>query len=48
MNKIGLVFLIIGGLLITNHPGIALKITNYVYVLILAKTIYEIIIHKDR
>lgn len=34
-------FLVVGGLLLTNHPGFAIKITNYLFFLLLVGIIYE-------
>lgn len=39
-------FLIIGFLLLTNHPGVAMKIINYIFFLLLAIITYEKIIKE--
>ncbi|MEK7169188.1 MAG: hypothetical protein AAB778_04200 [Patescibacteria group bacterium] len=39
-------FLGVGGLLLTNHPGFAIKVTNYLFSIILIDVIYEKFIEK--
>jgi len=39
-------FLFVGLLLLTGHPGIAIKITNYLFFVLLAIIIYEKIFKK--
>lgn len=34
-------FLGVGGLLLTNHPGFAIKITNYLFFILFVGIIYE-------
>lgn len=34
-------FLGVGGLLLTNHPGFAIKVTNYLFFLLLVGITYE-------
>lgn len=55
MNKIGGLFIGLGLagltvtalLLFTNHAGFALRVSGYVYFLLLAGVIYEIIFFKN-
>ncbi|EKD94492.1 MAG: hypothetical protein ACD_26C00034G0027 [uncultured bacterium] len=39
-------FLCVGGLLLTNHPGFAIRIINYLFFIILIGVIYEKFIKK--
>ncbi len=36
-------FLVVGFLLATNHPGFAIKITNYLYVLLLVSVLWQVL-----
>lgn len=38
-----ILFLFVGFLLLANHPGIAINITNYVYFLLAAGVVVEIL-----
>ncbi|MFC1625516.1 hypothetical protein ACFL1Q_00540 [Patescibacteria group bacterium] len=44
VSLLGLV--VVGVLLLTNHPGFAIKITNYIFLLLLIGVTYETIFKK--